>query len=169
MLASSASSWRVTSLRSAARSRTTGGAVRRGGTFATGTPNESELERYMTETLVPMMRPCASRMGPPLIPEFRGMDSSMRSTAPLAANPLKMPSIKLSPRPRGLPRATMGEPGAGRSGAMESGAARRFGTDSTARSFSTSKARTVAGKLSAAVRTRTSNRSGSARNDSTTW
>jgi hypothetical protein len=123
----------------------------------------------MTETFVPMMRPCVSRMGPPLIPELRGMDRSMRSTAPLAANPLKMPSIRLSPRPCGLPRATMGEPGGGSSGATESGAARRPGTDNTARSFSTSKARTVAGKLSAPARTRTSNRSGSARNDSTTW
>ena len=95
---------------------TTGGAANRGAIFAAGTPNESELERYMTETFVPMMRPCVSRIGPTAHPRVRGIDSSIRSTAPLAANPVEDAFDQAEPEAVGVAqghdgRARRGEAG----------------------------------------------------------
>jgi hypothetical protein len=79
------------------------------------------------------------------MPEFSGIDSSMRSTRPFSAEPLKMPSISESPRPSGFPKATTGEPGCGARAAIRSGRAELPSICSSARSFTRSKLSSRAG------------------------
>ncbi len=114
-------SWRRVSSSRACFVVSRGGRASRARSLVTGTPKESELDSRMIETFVPTTWLLASRIGPPLIPELSGIDSSIRSTTPFSAKPLKTPSIKESPRPSGFPKATIGRAGGGGPSASTSG------------------------------------------------